>query len=65
MPTEVPDLNINFPKEEENVLHLWKELGTYLPTYCTYQEFIQIFVFYHARTIAYVTTFQDDEAQGF
>ena len=29
MPTEVPDLNINFPKEEENVLELWKELDAF------------------------------------
>ena len=25
--TEVPESNIDFPKEEEKVLKLWKELG--------------------------------------
>jgi len=29
MPTEVPDLNINFAKEEENTLKLWKELDAF------------------------------------
>ena len=28
-PTEVPDSNINFPKAEEDVLELWKELDAF------------------------------------
>jgi len=29
MPTEVPDANINFPQEEENIIKLWEELDAF------------------------------------
>ena len=34
MSTEVPDLNINFPAEEEKIVQLWKDLGKFLSNSC-------------------------------